>query len=236
MDAETQSAKVLDRCIEVLARIRSSKKSDSDVCLCGVTKGRSIEEIQAFAQAMLSLNQPILIAESYLKEIAEKEPQLRQINDAELHFIGPLQSNKVAALVGRVAVIQSISSLKLLTLVQSRAQQLGIKQRVFLQCNISGDEAKKGIAPLELLPTLQDALAYPNVVVEGLMTITRYYENTEEVRPDYRRMREVYEEAFEIFSTNNPSHPWHLSMGMSQDYHIAVEEGATMVRVGSSLF
>jgi PLP dependent protein len=229
--------KVSERCSLIAKQLDqiASERHGAAVTLGGVTKGRSISEIIAFAAAMSELGRPVVVAESYLKELASKQQELNLIENLELHFIGPIQSNKVASLVGLVSVIQSVSSLKLLRMIQARALQLGIKQRLFLQCNISGDEAKQGFVPELVCEAVNEALECSNIDLVGLMTITRFYDNSEDVRPDYRRMFKLYKEVLEAFPLLNEK-GFELSMGMSADYDIAAQEGATMVRIGSLLF
>jgi pyridoxal phosphate enzyme (YggS family) len=139
------------------------------------------------------------------------------------HLIGHLQSNKVRAALGAFAVIHSIDSTELATAISRRAER---PVEVLLEVNVGGEPSKFGFAPEETPEASRAIAALPNLLVRGLMTVAPQAEDAEAVRPVFRRLRELAE------ALGLPE----LSMGMSGDYEVAVEEGATMVRVGSALF
>ena len=153
--------------------------------------------------------------------------------DIEWHFIGHLQTNKVNMVVGNVSLIHSIDSERLARAVARRATHLGIRQDVLLQVNVSGEESKYGVESDEVSRLVEAAMDEPQLRVRGLMTIAPVIVNIEESRPYFRRLRELRDDLAERFPKTDVSR---LSMGMSQDYRIAIEEGANMVRVGTAIF
>lgn len=150
----------------------------------------------------------------------------------EWHLVGHLQSNKIRRLLPVCALIHSIDSAELARQVDRIAGELGIVARVLLQVNVASDEAKFGF-PTETVRREYPAIAeLSNLEVRGLMTVPPYDEEVEQVRPHFAALRRLRDELEE---THGPSLP-ELSMGMSHDFRIAIEEGATIVRVGSSIF
>jgi pyridoxal phosphate enzyme (YggS family) len=193
------------------------------VQLVAVSKRQPTERVSALFAAAEGL--PIVLGENYVQEWAEKRTLLPA--PAEIHLIGPLQSNKAREAVVLFDVIESVHSSKLLALLSKEAARIGKVQRIFLQVNVSGDIAKSGFAPDEMPEIFSGARVLPGVSVEGLMTITREYDTPEGAREDFRAMRMLRE-------TLDPQ--LELSMGMSSDFDVAIQEGATLVRVGSALF
>jgi hypothetical protein len=151
----------------------------------------------------------------------------------EWHLIGHLQQNKAKYLVGKIAMIHSLDSLRLAEHLDRLSAAQGRPWRVLVQVNVSGEATKFGLPPGEVPDFLDAVRRLQGLEVCGLMTIAPYVENPEEVRPVFRGLRLLQEEMVR-------NRPWlnlrHLSMGMSNDYEVAVEEGATLVRIGSALF
>ncbi|MCL4135478.1 UNVERIFIED_CONTAM: hypothetical protein GTU68_035798 [Idotea baltica] len=176
-------------------------------------------------------NIEIIFGENYVKEYADKKAELT--GNFKTHLIGPLQSNKVKKAVEIFDCIQSVHSEKVLKLINKEAEKLNKEMDVFLQVNISEDEAKSGFQKEELVEIFNKDFInkLANINIAGLMCITAFYENKEDVRPDFIKMCEIKKE---LELSNNIK--LELSMGMSADYQIAIEEGASMVRIGSSLF
>jgi pyridoxal phosphate enzyme (YggS family) len=178
----------------------------------------------------------IVFGENYVQEIKAKRAELGAA--VELHLIGPLQSNKIRDAVALADVIQSVHSQAVLDGIAKEALRQGKRQRVFLQVNIGNDPAKSGFRADEL-PSVFDSLSIHQSCIEavGLMTITPYYDEAAHVRPDFQKMAglrsSLCSQGFAKLFTDSSIF---LSMGMSGDFDIAIEEGADFVRVGTALF
>lgn len=142
------------------------------------------------------------------------------------HLIGHLQSNKAKKAVGVFDLIHSVDSIKLAVEINSAAAQKGIRQKILIQVNNAGEQQKSGIAPSQLENLIEEIQRLKNISLEGLMTIAPLSDDTVLIRKLFRQMRELKEQY----------HLKELSMGMSNDYKIALEEGATMIRLGRTLF
>jgi pyridoxal phosphate enzyme (YggS family) len=163
-----------------------------------------------------------------LPKIAEFRPQ-----GLRWHMIGHLQSNKARKVVSSFDYVQSVDSLSLARLLNRHAAQLGIRLPVLLEVNISGEESKEGMTPSEAHALAQQIVALPHLEVQGLMTIAPLVDDAEEVRPVFRSLRELRDQ----LRNEVPDCAWqHLSMGMTDDYRVAIEEGATIVRIGRAIF
>ncbi|MBD7967656.1 YggS family pyridoxal phosphate-dependent enzyme [Paenibacillus gallinarum] len=149
------------------------------------------------------------------------------------HFIGHLQTNKVKDVIGKFAYIHSLDRLSLAKEIEKKAAQNEIQVECMLQVNISGEESKYGLQPEEVVPLLKQIREFPHVHITGLMTMAPFEEDAERTRPVFRGLRELRDDLNRQALTNQPL--THLSMGMSNDYEVAVEEGATWVRLGSVL-
>lgn len=183
----------------------------------------------AMLRAALAAGQHIF-GESRIQEALPKIAALG--GQAEFHLIGHLQRNKVNQAVGRFSLIHAVDSGRLIEELERRAAVLGVVQRVLLEVNVSGEASKYGVAPEGVRELVEALERSPHLAGEGLMTIAPDVDDPEEVRPHFRRLRELNEslQGFTRFT------PRHLSMGMSGDFEVAVEEGATLVRVGSAIF
>ena len=175
-----------------------------------------------------------VFGENRVQEFLKKWEALSDLKDIEWHFIGRLQSNKVKYIIDKVVLIHSVDRTSLVDELQKRATKKGIKKvKVLLEVNVGGEETKGGVEPEEAPKLLEYILERaPNLEVLGLMTIPPYRENPEEVRPYFAKLRELRDKLQEEFKLNLPE----LSMGMSHDFEVAIEEGATIVRVGSAIF
>ncbi|MGV8082497.1 MAG: YggS family pyridoxal phosphate-dependent enzyme [Coriobacteriia bacterium] len=152
---------------------------------------------------------------------------------ARWHFIGTLQTNKVKDVVGRAVLIHSVDSLHLLREIDKRAEHVGVKQPVLLQVNVSGEETKHGLEPSEVADVLAEAAALEHADVQGLMTMAPLG-RPEDARPVFRELREL-RDSLRATAPDGVKLS-ELSMGMTNDFRVAVEEGATIVRVGSAIF
>src|SRR5208283_5364184 len=177
-----------------------------------------------------------LFGESRVQEFADKFPRLAELKDADFHMIGHLQSNKSAQAAEIFQAVDSIDSAKLAQRLNDAAQTLGKTLDVLIEVNIGGEEAKSGLAPdaPELDVILGSAPDWPNLRVRGLTTVPPYTEDSEGARPYFRKLRELRDRltARHLPSVNLDV----LSMGMSHDFEVAIEEGSTCVRVGTAIF
>jgi pyridoxal phosphate enzyme (YggS family) len=149
------------------------------------------------------------------------------------HMIGHLQSNKASKVVSPFYSVQSVDSLHLAQTLNRHAGEQGKRLAVLLQVNVSGEASKEGLSPAEALDVAGQVLALPHIQVEGLMTIAPLVEDAEQVRPVFRELRLLRDQ----LRIEQPSSSWqHLSMGMTDDYVVAIEEGATIVRIGRAIF
>ncbi|GED13081.1 YggS family pyridoxal phosphate-dependent enzyme [Aneurinibacillus migulanus] len=215
---------------QVQATIQSSceraGRSSSEVQIVAVTKYVSLETTRAALEAGIRH-----IGESRTQDAVPKWEALSE-EMAMWHFIGHLQTNKVRDMIGRFAYVHSLDRLSLAKELNKRGEQHDIATRCMVQVNISGEETKHGLTPQEVPDFLAAIHDMPHIKANGFMTMAPYVENPEEVRWVFQKLRELRERMQEQY----PNLPLeHLSMGMSNDYHIAVEEGATFIRLGSTL-
>jgi len=181
------------------------------------------------------INEAIRAGATILGEnrVQEYEDKCDDILLCETHLIGHLQTNKVKKAVDLFDLIQSVDSLKVIRNINRRARDIEKVQKVFLQVNIGNESQKYGFGPDEVKKAINDIHSLGNVRVEGLMCIPPFLP-PEETRPYFRKMKTLFDEVKPENRDNIDIRE--LSMGMSNDYRIAIEEGATMVRVGSAIF
>lgn len=148
------------------------------------------------------------------------------------HFIGHLQTNKCRDAVELFEMIQSVDSLHVAQEISKRSEQASKTMPILLEVNLAGEASKFGYRPEKLEAELNQINALPRVEIHGLMTVPPWSPNAENVRPMFRQLRELKERAEQVLGAPLP----HLSMGMSGDFEVAIEEGATIVRVGTALF
>jgi pyridoxal phosphate enzyme (YggS family) len=173
-----------------------------------------------------------LFGESYVQEFTQKAEELEL--SVEWHFIGGLQSNKVKYLRGKTALIHSVDRFSLAREISMQWGKIGKTADILLQFNLSGEASKSGADEAEALELAKQISALPNLQVRGLMTLPPYCDDPEEVRPYFSRLRLLGEK---LSAANLPNVIIEeLSMGMSHDFTVAIEEGATLVRVGTAIF
>lgn len=216
---------------EVRKRIANAAKragrNPADVVLVAVTKGVETERIkEAIASGVR------ILGESRVQEARPKMDALGK--EASWHFIGHLQRNKVKYIVGEVDLIHSVDSIELSEEISDRAQKKGVIQNILLEVNISGEKGKFGIPPEEVIPMTKEIARLRNTSLKGMMTVPPFSENPEDSRPHFRRLRELRDEIIGLGIP--PSDFKELSMGMSGDFEIGIEEGATLVRIGTAIF
>ena len=198
------------------------------VTLIAVSKTRSVEEIQAALAAGITH-----LGENRVQELAEKVGPLADRN-ATWHLIGSLQTNKVKQALELADLIHSLDRESLFAELVRQAERRAVVCDTLVQVNVSGEASKHGIGPDNLLPFLRRIGQQQWVRVRGLMTMAPLSADPEEARPHFRRLRELAEQVRAEALPNVSME--HLSMGMSGDYAVAVEEGATLVRVGTAIF
>ncbi len=208
------------------AAVRSGRKAE-DVILCAVTKNHTAAEINEAIDAGITD-----IGENRVQEILDKYENVKSVN---WHMIGHLQTNKVKYIIDKVCMIHSVDSLKLAEEINKRAAQHGIVMDILVEVNVAQDEAKFGVDVESTEHLVREILdKCESIRVRGLMTIAPFEEDPENVRGYFRCMKELYDKLSEI---NNPALDFrYLSMGMSNDRVVAVEEGSTMIRVGTAIF
>lgn len=206
---------------EVMSEIRNAcarcGRSEQSVQLLAVAKGQSLEKIKCLASLGIRA-----FAENYVQEAL---PKLEELGHLEWHFIGHVQSNKVASLVGRFKIIHSIDREKILKEVSRQAEIKKVTQEILLEVNLANEATKSGCQESELPMLLDLAKKLPNIDCRGLMVMPPVFNDVEKVRPYFSRARELKEKYGLV----------HLSMGTSYDFAIAIEEGATIIRVGTRL-
>lgn len=174
-----------------------------------------------------------LFAENFVQELMEKQEQLRSLKDIEWHFIGRLQKNKVNHVVSKVKLIHSVDSLELATKINSRAKELNICQEILLQINTANESTKAGLVQENILADWAEYQKLNHVGIRGLMSMPPMVETAEDNRKYFRILYQLQEQ----LNLQNPKQKLDLlSMGTSQDYQIALEEGAGLVRLGTQLF
>ena len=201
---------------------------DNDVILLGATKTNSADKINFAIKKGLSF-----IGENKVQELLEKYDSINKEN-VTIHFIGHLQSNKVKYIIDKVDMIQSLDSLSLAKEIDKQAKKHGIVAKVLVEINIGFEESKSGVSPDQVEDFLNEVSKFNNINVLGLMAIPPIMTSEDEQRKIFRKIYQIY---VDISSKNihNVSMTY-LSLGMSDDYALAIEEGANLVRVGSALF
>jgi PLP dependent protein len=200
-------------------------RDPASVTLLAVAKSQPPEAVAAAAQ--LGLN---LFGENKMQEARAKIPLCP--GRLRWHFIGHLQSNKCRDAVELFEMIQSVDSLPLAMEIAKRAGQAGKTMPILLEVNMAGETSKFGYAPEKLLAELESINALPKIEIHGLMAVPPWSSEPGKSRPHFQRLREIKERCEQILGAPLP----HLSMGMSGDFEVAIEEGATMVRIGTALF
>jgi PLP dependent protein len=229
------SMSIAENLAKLQARIataaRRAGRQPEEVELMAVSKTVPAERIREAYNAGLRL-----FGENRVQEFAAKADAVRDLTSAEWHMIGHLQTNKAAKAAEFFSAIDSVDSLKLAEKLNASAQSLGKNLNVLIEINVGGEEAKSGIPPdaAELENLLQSAPRLEHLTMGGLMTIPPFIDDPQQVRPYFRRLRELRDR---IAARNLPSVRMDiLSMGMSHDFEVAVEEGSTCVRLGTAIF
>ena len=222
MDLEANVQAVRQRIEAACAR---AGRDPGSVALVAVTKSQPPEAVCAAAALGLSL-----FGENKVQEAKAKIPLCP--GRLHWHMVGHLQTNKCRDAVELFEMVQSVDSLRIAEELNKRAEQAGKRLPVLLEVNAVGEASKFGCRPDQLLADLARINALPRLEIHGLMTVPPWSPDPEKVRPVFRQMRELKERCEQLLGAPLP----HLSMGMTGDFEAAIEEGATMVRVGTALF
>lgn len=225
MDIRGNLNRVRDRIVKAAGRVGRSPESVDLVCVTKTVGPEAIREAVA--------NGVSIIGENRLQDACRKKELLAEI-DVRWDMIGHLQRNKINSALEVFSFIHSVDSLKLAEAIGTRSLQRGRTMSVLLEVNVFGEESKFGLSPAKLEEEIEGICLVEGIKVQGLMTMAPWYDNAEDTRPGFAKLRELGEE---IRARKVPGFDFrHLSMGMSNDFEVAVEEGATLVRIGSAIF
>ncbi len=211
---------------QIAATCQRVGRADGDVALMAVSKVHPVEAIlEAYAAGQR------LFGENRVQEFQEKSGSLGGLRDAKFHLIGPLQSNKTNKAAELFDAIDAVDSLKIAQRLDTAATALGKRLPVLVEVKLSHEETKHGLAPGELMGLLEAIEGLASVEAVGLMTVPPWSEDAETARPYFRELRRLRDEALVRFPRVTQ-----LSMGMSNDFVVGIEEGSTCVRVGTGIF
>lgn len=218
---------VRNRIDAALARRRSIGLETGSVKLVAVTKNQGVMAVQAAIGAGIDC-----IGENRVQEALTKQDDIGR--SVEWHLLGHLQTNKARQAVAAFDLIHSVDSERLAVELDKAAAKLGKRQAVLLQVNIAGEETKFGIDADQTFRLADKIMSFDHLELSGLMTIAPYFEDTEESRPVFQQMYQLFTR---LRSENgaNTNITW-LSMGMTNDYQVAIEEGSNLVRIGTAIF
>ena len=206
---------------------RAVNRDPGEVTLISVSKTKPVSMLQEAYDAGSRD-----FGENKVQEIMDKYPQLP--SDIRWHMIGHLQRNKVKYIVDKVALIHSVDSVRLAETIDKEAEKHGVIANILIEVNVAKEESKFGLMPEEVPEFVEKIAGFPHIRVKGLMTIAPFVENPEENRPIFAHLRKL---SVDIAKKNIDNITMSiLSMGMTNDYQVAIEEGATMVRVGTGIF
>ncbi|MET3505119.1 YggS family pyridoxal phosphate-dependent enzyme [Halalkalibacter oceani] len=200
-------------------------RDPDEINIVAVTKYVSVQTAQEALSAGF-----VHIGENRAEGLAEKRNSLQ--GEAVWHFIGSLQSKKVKKVIDKIDYLHSLDRISLAKELDKRLA-FGNQLKCFVQVNVSGEESKAGLAPVEVIPFIRELEAYQGVKVVGLMTMAPFVDEPEETRAVFRKLRLLRDEVQALQLAHAPCQE--LSMGMSNDYQVAIEEGATFIRIGSAL-
>ncbi len=212
---------------KIAAACRRAGRPREDVTLIAVSKTKPVEMIQE----IYDLGQREF-GENKVQELTAKYEVLPE--DIHWHLIGHLQTNKVKYIVDKACLIHSVDSLKLAETISKEAGKKNVTVPILIEVNVAEEETKFGITTEETIALTEQIAALPNLTVKGLMTIAPYVADPEENRPVFRKLRQLSVD-IDAKKFNNVTMGV-LSMGMTNDYEVAIEEGATLVRVGTGIF
>lgn len=207
---------------------RRAGRQPSEICLIAVSKRHSIQKIYKALECGLRC-----FGENYAQEFRDKFFELQGLDEDKIywHFIGHLQPNKVKYVVGKVELIHSLDNVKVAEEIDKRSGALGIKTRALVEVNVAEEAGKHGIREADVEGFLESLKGFKNLSIEGLMTMAPLSEEPEDSRKVFSRLRHIRNSLKDSYPNLT-----HLSMGMTNDYKVAIEEGATLLRIGTAIF
>jgi len=228
---EKLSAKEFDANFSVIeekieAAVKKIGKKRNDITLLAATKTVDVDTINYAISSGITT-----IGENKVQEFLSKYDSISPVTH---HFIGHLQTNKAKDVVGKVSLIHSVHSIKLAREISKQALKQGITQEVLLEVNIGEEESKSGFLYGEVIDAIKEISQLPNIFVKGLMAIPPICDKAEENRKYFKKMYNLFVDIREQKIDNSSMEI--LSMGMSDDFDVAIEEGANLIRVGTALF
>lgn len=210
----------------IIQACRQANRHESDVALMAVSKVHPVESLlEAYTAGQR------LFGENRVQEFEQKSSALADKPDLEMHLIGPLQSNKTTKAAELFAAIDTVDSLKIAQRLNSAAKTLGRNLPILIEVKLSHEESKHGVSPDDLPELLAQILVLDNLIPRGLMTVPPWSEDPELARPYFqhlRRLRDMHQQLYPTLAQ--------LSMGMSNDFAVAIQEGSTCVRIGTAIF
>jgi PLP dependent protein len=216
----------------IAAACERAGRQASEITLVAVSKTVPAARIREAVEAGVRT-----LGESRVQEAAAKIPELKLLSaelKVEWHLIGHLQSNKARRAVELFDAVHSVDSVKLAERLDNAAAQSGKRLPIFIEVNLGGEESKTGAAPGEVLPLCEQIGKLQRLELKGLMAVPPFSDNPENARPFFRHLRRLRDEARRAGAVGSQFND--LSMGMSDDFEIAIEEGATFIRVGTAIF
>lgn len=212
---------------KITASCERSGRNREDVTLIAVSKTKPVETLRESYDMGVRV-----FGENKVQELVEKYETLPK--DIHWHMIGHLQRNKVKYIIDKVELIHSVDSLRLAETIDREAKKHNLTANILIEVNVAGEDSKFGVSPEELETLVEEISHFSNIQVRGLMTIAPFVENAEENRAVFARLRKL---SVDIASKNIDNvNVGLLSMGMTNDYEVAIEEGATIIRVGTGIF
>lgn len=212
---------------KIISACANAGRNPQEITVVAVSKNRALGQIEeVIAEGIRN------IGESKVQEALSKYNALRSPQDVTWHMVGRLQTNKVKDAVGIFDLIHSLDSLRLASEINRQAQRLGKVQDVLVEIKTSPEEAKSGLRPDEAPDAIKQMAELKHINIQGLMTIAPLADNSEKTRPYFRMLKELKDKINQLTARKLTI----LSMGMTDDFQIAIEEGATMVRLGRAIF
>lgn len=202
-------------------------RDPNEIKIIAVTKTVDVDKIKLAIKYGMNC-----IGENKVQEILEKYDKIDE--SIEWHMIGHLQTNKVKYIIDKVHLIHSLDSIKLASEIEKRAERINKTINTLIQINVADEDSKFGIHPSEIDSFINKLLKFKYLKIKGLMTIAPYVENPEDVRNYFKQMKSIFDNLKEKYEENIEMK--YLSMGMTNDYLVAIEEGANIIRIGTGIF
>ena len=224
---------IKDNLAQILQNIENSKnnsKFDENVTLLAVTKFRTTDEIKEVLD--FGINN---LGENKVKEF-ETKYEFFKGEDINWHFIGHLQRNKVKNLIGKTALIHSVDSIRLMEEINKQSEKKNVITNILIEFNIAKEENKYGFNEDEVDFIFENAMKFKNIKVKGVMCMAPFTDNKEIIVNVFRKLRKIYDNCRKTYNKCDNIDLTIISMGMSNDYEIAIEQGSNIVRVGTSIF